>query len=106
MRGESGRFHGASEDSTPRTLEDRAELPGLSFCVQKDGKEAMPEKLTAAECRAILGDTAANKSDAEIEALRDELERVAGEMYSEVMREQTERVRWAAYAQDNPEDAV
>jgi len=66
----------------------------------------LPEKLTVAECRAFLGESAAGKSDAELEELRDDLERVADSIYTDLTRQQAERVRWAAYAQENPEDAV
>jgi hypothetical protein len=75
-------------------------------------------KLTTDECRTILGDSATGKTDNQIAAMRDDLERVAESMYV-MMTEQTgvggrlplgsrsvvDGMRWAAYMQEHPEEA-
>ncbi len=60
--------------------------------------------LTVEQCRAILGDTCS--TDAQIEATRDELERVANGIFDEMAKRKIEEMRWAAYGQQNPEDAL
>jgi hypothetical protein len=67
-----------------------------------------PQPLTVEECKAILGESIAGKSDEQIAKMLDDLEQLAGVMYDELERQarnDLERVRWTAYAIENPEDA-
>jgi len=65
-------------------------------------------RLTIEECRAILGASAAGHTDDQIEQLRNSLEDIAGVMYDKIVADANkdlDRVRWAAYAFENPDDA-
>jgi hypothetical protein len=65
-------------------------------------------KLTVEECRALLGESASGHSDEKVERLRDSLENIASVMYDEIAQHaqnDPEKVRWFAYAFENPEDA-
>jgi hypothetical protein len=73
---------------------------------QRTAVEAQP--LTVEECKSILGDSVAGKSDEQIAKMLDELEQVASVMYDDLITEaqkDIDRVRWSAYAAQHPEDA-
>ncbi len=64
--------------------------------------------ISVEECRTVLGEAAANRSDEQIEHLRDSLERLAFLMYDEIVQKahiDAESVRWDAYGFENPDEA-
>lgn len=64
--------------------------------------------MTVQECREILGESVTGKSDEQIAAMLDDLERLAAILYDDVRRQAStdlEAVRWTAYAVEHPEDA-
>ena len=73
---------------------------------QRRGPE--PQAFTVEECKAILGESVAGRSDEQIAKMLDDLEQLAGVMYDELERHarlHIDRVRWTAYANEHPEDA-
>lgn len=66
----------------------------------------MADKVSIAECRRILGNSANSLSDTEVEAMRDDLERTANVLYDQ-MREAAnanlDAVRWLAHFQHTGE---
>jgi hypothetical protein len=57
----------------------------------------MAERVSVNECRAILGASAESLTDAEVEAMRDELERTADVLYEQMVEEGAdglEAARW------------
>jgi hypothetical protein len=65
-------------------------------------------KLTVQECRDILGASALDRTDEQVQRLRDSLTEIASMMYDEVARQaqlDPENVRWTGYAAENPSDA-
>jgi hypothetical protein len=70
----------------------------------------MADKVSIAECRRILGNSADGMADAEIEAMRDDLERTANVLYDQMAEEVAQqgmqgiqRIHWAAYFQQTGE---
>jgi hypothetical protein len=64
--------------------------------------------MTVQECRDILRESVAEKSDEQIATLLDDLEHLAAILYEDVTRQaqaDIEAVRWSAYAIEHPEDA-
>jgi hypothetical protein len=64
--------------------------------------------MTVQECREILGESVTGKSDEQIAAMLDDLERLAAILYEDVRRQartDLEAVRWMAYGVEHPEDA-
>lgn len=95
--------------------------------------ETMRGSLSLEKCRGLLGTLANDKSDAQVESLRDELEVVANQMFDhmqsrlriepkriidaaaevpgfpasteeQLKRDAVERIRWIAYAHENTDD--
>lgn len=70
--------------------------------------EPAAPSLTVDECRTILGDSVSGQSDEQIAKMLNDLEQLAAIMYDElirVARKDVDAVRWAAYANEHPEDA-
>jgi hypothetical protein len=64
--------------------------------------------ISVEECRTVLGEAAADRSDEQIEHLRDSLEGLAFLMYDEIAQQafmDPEGVRWDAYAFEHPDEA-
>ena len=60
----------------------------------------MPDKVSTEECRRILGTSAESMTDAEIEAMRDNLENTADVLYTQMVeagRNGLEGQRWLSY---------
>jgi hypothetical protein len=93
----------------------------------------MQNSLSVEKCRALLGILAVGKTDTQVKVLRDELEVVANQMFDhlqsrlrvdpekiidaaadvsgfpasteeQLKRDAIERIRWIAYAHENPDD--
>jgi hypothetical protein len=66
----------------------------------------MAEKVSVDECRAILGASADTMTDAEIERMRDELERTADVLFDQMVeggREGLEAARWDSHFRETGE---
>ena len=55
------------------------------------------------KCRRILGESAENMTDAEIEAMRSGLERTADALFTQMTQDRTESVRWYSHFQHTGE---
>ena len=63
-------------------------------------------KVSVDECRTILGATGEGMTDAQIEAMRDELERTADVLYDQMVElgpNGLEAARWATYFRETGE---
>jgi hypothetical protein len=66
----------------------------------------MTEKVSIEECRRILGSSADSMTDAEVEAIRDDLERTGDTLYTqmtEAVRADIDAVRWFSHFQQTGE---
>jgi len=59
----------------------------------------MAEQVSIEECRQILGVSANGMTDAEIQAMRNELERTAEAVFTQMTKEELDTVRWDAHFQ-------
>jgi hypothetical protein len=66
----------------------------------------MKNRVSIGECRAILGESADTMTDAEIEAMRDDLERTADVLFDQMVeggREGLEAARWDSHFRETGE---
>jgi len=66
----------------------------------------MKKRVSVDECRAILGASADTMTDAEIESMRDELERTADVLFDQIVeggRDGLEAARWDSHFRETGE---